>query len=358
MRSSLSRLLKVDYTDPDAARRARTLISLMLAAIVGLVIGALVVLPLGPTGVVSAIVLLLSAALLAVLVGVVRRGHLGLGVFLMSVVLMVIVVGQPLINGDMSTNPMLIPVGAMMLVYLLPPRLWFLALPWVGIAVLVLWFGTTDAQTPDLSRHLWLLNAAITALAGVFIAVTAAHQLVRALRREDALATQVSAHEAVVRRLQELASSDPLTGFRNRRALDEATIATAGAGAAALLDLDRFKAVNDQVSHAAGDSVLVGFSDEVARAALDDDLLFRIGGDEFLIIRPGADASDLGTWLGALRSALQRRQWPELPPGSPVTFSAGVVNCADLSIEAVLHRADDALYAAKEQGRDRIVVID
>ncbi len=126
------------------------------------------------------------------------------------------------------------------------------------------------------------------------------------------------------------------------------------------LDLDRFKQINDEIGHAAGDAVLVHASTIMSNAVSVDDLVCRIGGDEFIIICPGvrgfSDLKQIGTQI------LHETRQPLLWEGHEISFgtSIGVVLSEDgqNDIDELLRQADMALYAAKEDGRGQIVCFD
>lgn len=163
--------------------------------------------------------------------------------------------------------------------------------------------------------------------------------------------------------LEALASRDPLTGAFNRRTLDdELGIAIADARrqdtacGLAMLDLDHFKHVNDRFGHEAGDQVLVEFTRVIDAAIRPGDRLFRYGGEEFVLLMPDVDAGALAARCDELR----RRVSGTLDtPGGPITVSIGAaVLRPGESAQAWLSRADAAVYQAKRQGRDRVVVHD
>lgn len=167
--------------------------------------------------------------------------------------------------------------------------------------------------------------------------------------------------ESQRQQLEALASHDPLTGVFNRRALDhelQIAIATAhrqrGAYGLALLDLDRFKRINDNHGHEAGDQVLVEFTALVAASTRRDDRLFRYGGEEFVLLLPGADRDALETMCEQLRE----RTATELSlVGEPITVSIGAAALEPGEGAAGwLARADAAMYQAKHMGRNRVVV--
>jgi diguanylate cyclase (GGDEF)-like protein len=146
-------------------------------------------------------------------------------------------------------------------------------------------------------------------------------------------------------RLSESASTDALTGLPNRRMIDRALGRLSAGDSVIIVDLDHFKRVNDELGHATGDDVLRAFGGVLSCTARGRDVVGRFGGEEFVavLVAPtvGADA-----FLERLRSA-----WLEVRP-VPVTFSAGVARCGGDPDETI-SLADQALYAAKDRGRDQ-----
>jgi diguanylate cyclase (GGDEF)-like protein len=153
--------------------------------------------------------------------------------------------------------------------------------------------------------------------------------------------------------LQSLAVTDELTAIANRRAWESAARTMSRQGAMVLLDLDHFKGVNDTRGHAAGDEVLRAFARVLADTVRSEDLCARIGGEEFaVLLHSGADPTAL---VDRIRTAwhADRRAVDQSGP----TFSAGAaVREPDESLEDLQRRCDRALYAAKTQGRNRLVV--
>ena len=148
--------------------------------------------------------------------------------------------------------------------------------------------------------------------------------------------------------LSQLARTDPLTGLANRSRLD-ATLAGLGPGdAVALLDLDHFKRFNDTHGHPAGDALLRDFAACVSGGTRRGDLVFRYGGEEFLLVLPAAGVGEPSAVVQDLA-----RRWQEERPG--VTFSAGVASAGEPDPVAA---ADARLYRAKALGRDRVVGTD
>lgn len=160
-----------------------------------------------------------------------------------------------------------------------------------------------------------------------------------------------------------LARTDALTGLLGRRALiesGEAKLADATRNARALamlmIDADHFKRVNDEHGHEVGDAALVRVAQRVRAALRDSDLLGRIGGEEFLAILPDTDQAQAVAI--AERILVQVRAFP-LRHGDKelgLSVSVGVASAdATSDFDALLRRADSALYAAKRQGRNRVV---
>ncbi len=153
-----------------------------------------------------------------------------------------------------------------------------------------------------------------------------------------------------------VAETDPLTGIANRRALADAGRRARAAGPLALLlfDLDHFKRVNDTYGHAIGDAVLVGFC-AAARQVLPEGAAFgRLGGEEFACLLPGAGTAEAARVAETVRLAVAAMR-PDLVPGLAVTVSVGVARGTG-DFDTLLGLADRALYQAKAQGRDRVVL--
>jgi eukaryotic-like serine/threonine-protein kinase len=163
------------------------------------------------------------------------------------------------------------------------------------------------------------------------------------------------------RKVEELATTDGLTGVANRRHfmdLAEQKLATSQrhglALAALMLDLDHFKQVNDTYGHATGDQVIRAVAQRLAAMIRQDDLLGRYGGEEFaLLVHDAAGVAELAE---RLRAAVATDPIPTDNGPLPVTVSIGVatLEASDTSADAILARADAALYQAKRAGRNRI----
>ncbi|MGZ3509055.1 MAG: diguanylate cyclase domain-containing protein [Vulcanimicrobiaceae bacterium] len=162
-------------------------------------------------------------------------------------------------------------------------------------------------------------------------------------------------------RAQEAAEVDPLTRLANRATILEhirATIETqALPGALLLLDIDNFKEINDQLGHLAGDRCLRTVGEIVAQSVRGDDRAGRIGGEEFLIVMPHASNEGARAAAERLREAIESCGLRHAD-GKPITCSIGIAALeVGSTLESTLARADTALYAAKRQGRNRVIEI-
>ncbi|RVT94356.1 GGDEF domain-containing protein [Sphingomonas crocodyli] len=156
-------------------------------------------------------------------------------------------------------------------------------------------------------------------------------------------------------RLQAAASRDPLTGAWNRDGLARFGADLVGPGAAVLaIDVDHFKAINDDHGHGSGDDVLVAVADTAnSLVAPQKGAVFRIGGDEFLAILPRCDAAK----SRQIADRLRRFDQGDGLPDCTLSIGIALVETPTLDVEAAIRSADDALYRAKALGRDRIHLV-
>jgi diguanylate cyclase (GGDEF)-like protein len=168
------------------------------------------------------------------------------------------------------------------------------------------------------------------------------------------------------KRLKHIAVTDELTGLKNRRHIMEQmnkeyqrAVRTGGTLSVILLDIDHFKKVNDSFGHAFGDRVLRAVAQEMPGGLRSYDLLGRLGGEEFLIASPGSTLDDATGLAERIRQKIKGRKISDSTHEITVTVSAGVTSLSeqDATADAILQRADDALYLAKQQGRDRVVSV-
>jgi diguanylate cyclase (GGDEF)-like protein len=189
-------------------------------------------------------------------------------------------------------------------------------------------------------------------------------QLQNAWEKDRAQLRQIAAELAVAnRRLANAALSDSLTGLPNRRSamdqLEQAWSAASRTGlplAVMVIDIDHFKHINDTYGHAAGDKVLREAAAALRTSARREDSVCRIGGEEFLVICPNTDlkaamqsAERLRATLGARRIAIGKVE-------KSITTSVGVAvrEPGTVDIDALVSAADQALYAAKDAGRNQV----
>ncbi|MBG0818540.1 diguanylate cyclase [Planomonospora sp. ID82291] len=195
--------------------------------------------------------------------------------------------------------------------------------------------------------------------------VTALNAQRWALREANArLQEQVATIEALRADLAEQAVRDALTGLHNRRFLMEAlgremraAGVSGGSLSVALLDIDHFKQINDRYGHGAGDQVLMRFAKLVGGRVRAGDVVARYGGEEFVIVFPGASGEQAVERVEAIRVWVAAGRVPAGGHTLSVSFSAGVAGwCSGMDAGEVLHAADEALYAAKRAGRNRVVL--
>jgi diguanylate cyclase (GGDEF)-like protein len=187
----------------------------------------------------------------------------------------------------------------------------------------------------------------------------------------DVITRVGSAYNRVREQLSNMVLSDPLTGCLNRRGFEQAYAREVARSTRAgsdlgllVVDLDHFKQVNDNYGHAAGDEVLRGAGQLLMDACRAGDIVARVGGEEFALLLPDTGAT--GAFLFATRLCTAVREH-RFPPASPdtlairVTTSIGVASRiphrgVDDGASGLSARADEALYAAKRSGRDRVRV--
>jgi diguanylate cyclase (GGDEF)-like protein len=198
---------------------------------------------------------------------------------------------------------------------------------------------------------------------GVLHVATAASDLpsASAVRDLESIAERSGARIGMLRVMEQThlqAATDPLTGLLNRRSLENKVHELLRGNrpfAVAMGDLDHFKKLNDTYGHNAGDRALRVFATTVRGALRTDDLISRYGGEEFVLVFPGLTPNDAASALERVREALALA----VNSGAvqPFTASFGVAGSTDADgIEELLRLADTALFQAKRQGRNRVVI--
>ena len=158
---------------------------------------------------------------------------------------------------------------------------------------------------------------------------------------------------------ERLSRTDPLTGLLNRRAFTEAVTTFRVPYVIAVIDIDRFKSINDTHGHGAGDTVLVEVAGELRVAFGGEAMLARLGGEEFGVVMPDRGRETSLAMLDQARSLLENRVFHVDGQQISVTFSAGLSRAGgEQGYSILLTDADKALYLAKAAGRNRIVHAD
>lgn len=180
----------------------------------------------------------------------------------------------------------------------------------------------------------------------------------RALEGLHAISAQAGIRVGTLRALEQIqrqASTDALTGVTNRRAMSDQLarlLQDDAPFAVAIADLDHFKGLNDTHGHLAGDRALCAFT-QIARDILGNDSVGRWGGEEFLLVLPGRTGVEAEALVEQLRAKVEAYREPSVPP---FTATFGVTDRASSdSADHLVKRADDALYAGKRAGRNRVL---
>lgn len=185
---------------------------------------------------------------------------------------------------------------------------------------------------------------------------------VKSLLRIKALQEELAAANA---RLRYMSQTDGLTGVDNRRHVEERLTEMFEHAArlneplaVVMCDVDHFKSVNDTYGHQAGDAVLRQVAEVLRDTAREIDRVGRYGGEEFVVILPGSSADDAASFAERVRRAIEAREFTYDGGSLRRTISLGVAGWPHPEVrhqEALVKAADDALYVAKETGRNRVV---
>lgn len=220
----------------------------------------------------------------------------------------------------------------------------------------------TKAERDEATKSLWELNQTLQQKINE-----------RTVEIKEALNKQEQLNSVLVERtgelnmantrLKELATTDSLTGFLNRMEFTsqaskefERTLRYHRKTSVMMMDIDNFKQINDSFSHAAGDEVLKVFADVCRSSLRSQDIVGRMGGEEFSVLLPETEVGQAAVIAERIRKDLSCRNISTLSGAVKATVSIGLseVSNEDHNIEDTLHRADLALYESKETGRNRI----
>jgi len=178
--------------------------------------------------------------------------------------------------------------------------------------------------------------------------------------------TDITRRKEMELELMRLATTDPLTGLPNRRSFIQevevemvhSRFSPKNPTAFLMIDLDHFKRVNDDFGHAAGDAVLTAFAAELQKILRKSDLLGRIGGEEFGVLLRFTDLPSAARLAEKLRARVSAMEVPFEGTMVRITVSIGITvqRPGDDSLDTLMSRADTAMYAAKNAGRDRVEI--
>jgi diguanylate cyclase (GGDEF)-like protein/PAS domain S-box-containing protein len=175
------------------------------------------------------------------------------------------------------------------------------------------------------------------------------------------IARDITARKLAEHKLEQLATTDPLTGAANRRRFNEALHLEIARSrrygvplSLVILDIDYFKRINDNLGHPVGDQVLMQITELISGNIRETDMFARLGGEEFAILAPNCDAGCARLFAEKLRRLVESHAFPQV---GRVTCSFGAAShCNTDDEDSLFRRADEALYNAKGGGRNRVVV--
>ena len=200
------------------------------------------------------------------------------------------------------------------------------------------------------------------ALAIVLISVSFIGGNISSLRRD--LSASRKKLQASLIKIREMAIHDDLTGFYNRHHLMELietensrSVRTGSVFSLVMMDIDKFKNINDTFGHQAGDNVLITFSAIIRSILRKTDFCGRYGGEEFLIVLTETDIQEAKVFAERIRACVEESFFPDLGADSRVTVSIGIARHRNKEdVEKTISRADEAMYKAKKGGRNLVEV--
>ncbi len=371
-------LLRVQHPDEDVRRRGRVL--LVLAAgftALGVVAAPLALLLPGGGLYTTAFTLLCVVYVVVALLA--RHGRVDLAVAVTMLGYAAALVLGVLAKGAVTTAPIFALCLVTLAGTLLRPR--HVLLAYAGAAALVVALpALVGFRTLPVSWAEQVFVVAVASVVTTIAAATSSSAISRSLTsareqrdRAEVLADELRrANERLESRvaertaqLSEMAVRDPLTGVHNRRHVDTELprlvqgVAVHRPLAVLAVDVDDFKSVNDRFGHAGGDAVLVGLAGVLRSVLRPDDVLGRVGGEEFVILLPDTGLGDAVGIADRVRRLVSQVDWSPDLDGLRLTVSVGVAaTTAPTAADGVWRLADDRLFTAKREGKDRVVARD
>jgi diguanylate cyclase (GGDEF)-like protein len=194
----------------------------------------------------------------------------------------------------------------------------------------------------------------VAAISGLFINLKRSKQkLAHSIRRTKELRQLNSLLNVESLELKNKSERDALTGALNRSGIQSVFTNELKVLTLIFIDIDHFKSINDNYGHAIGDEILIEFTKVISKNCRSTDFLARWGGEEFLLICPNTNANEAFELAESLRLIINEHRWVH---NAVLTASFGVAQKSEETINECIERADQALYAAKSQGRNTVIL--
>jgi diguanylate cyclase (GGDEF)-like protein len=196
----------------------------------------------------------------------------------------------------------------------------------------------------------------IAAISGLFINLKRSKiKLAKSISRTKELRQLNSLLNVETQEFKNKSERDALTGALNRSGIQSVFTNELKVLTLIFIDIDHFKPINDNYGHAVGDEILIAFTKEISKNCRSTDFLARWGGEEFLLICPNTKAKEAFELAESLRLMISEHRWTQ---NITLTASFGVAQKSEETIHQCIERADQALYAAKSQGRNMVISSD
>ena len=392
VRRIVERCLAVpDLESVALQRRAQTVLIIATGLLAASVPAAVLVVWLLPDPLVNLGLVISGAAFYAVIRVLVRRGQVSVAAWWLVGYFALVPIAGALLTGQLESDPLFLLLIVVVAASVLPPAQ-------VGIAAVIAYAELAAMYLLDTGESLdvtvmlgyimlallvvtaaaWVLSLAIErALSSADTARLQAERLaddlraanthleIRVAERTGELQEALRREQLLSAKLGELSVRDSLTGLYNRRHLDDELIRMFAYAkrkdaplSLAVVDLDNFKLINDLHTHLIGDEVLRIASRVLAANVRTSDALVRMGGEEFALLMPGTPAAAAVSVCERMRTELETWDWSSIRPGISVTASFGVACSQEhQTVEALLRAADELLYRAKREGKNRVACL-